>query len=272
MTTLKLHVTVGDTELGPSTYQQLKPKLQSSDIQEVFSLTQADYQLVLGGDGTMLKAAQNHITETDLPPLFGIKAGHPKSQAMTLNEVSLDISADHLAEMIQEAIFSCCKFLEADIGNEKPIYAFNDIRTFRSSPQSIYENITLSIPKECSNLPESYEVHHVGGDGSLVCTAQGSAAYNLSAGGKAFTDLNNIQLTGICSSINSIHLSQGSEIKIEPLQQEKRPRRIEYDDEYIDWPPKLEALCIKLSEKVARIGFIQGKSLKQKLAQEALSK
>ena len=67
------------------------------------------------------------------------------------------------------------------------------------------------------------------GDGVIVCTPQGSTAYNLYAGGSVATALDTIQVTGICSNIKSLVLDAVDRIKLEIIDPEKRPQRAEVD-------------------------------------------
>lgn len=275
MESLKLHVTQGRTESAQEAYTKLSPGFDSADIQEVSNPLDADFRLVLGGDGSMLHAARQDVTSQDLPPVFGIKAGHKAhptkcikaSVGFLLNDIDWETPPDQLADAIRSSIHSRFRFLEGILG-DTTIHAFNDIATHRKPGQSARSQLT-------ARDKETVVKYGVGGDGMVFCTAQGSTAYNLNAGGRIFTDVNNIQATGkVDGAFGSINLSRDSEFELTPHTEEgKRPAPwIEFDDSFIDWPQSVENLVVRLSDKMTHICFLAELPHQKKLMEYAANR
>lgn len=165
--------------------------------------------LVLGGDGTVLRAART-IAQADIP-ILGINLG----TLGYLTEVEPAGIEDALQRLLTEAYFTekrlmlegCVEYAD---GTREEEWALNDVVVSRSgSLQIIRYNIYVN-----GQLLNSYNA-----DGMIVTTPTGSTGYNLSAGGPLVdpgADL--ILMTPICPhSLNqrSIVLSSKDVIEIE---------------------------------------------------------
>jgi NAD+ kinase len=168
-----------------------------------------DAVIVLGGDGTMLRAARDYVDQEI--PLLGVNLG----------------TLGYLAEVDQSSVIhSLSKLLAGDFGIEERMMlegniirgskligntmALNDIAVLKSQPfRAIHFDVYVN-----GQFLKSYSA-----DGILVSTPTGSTGYNLSAGGpivEPFADL--IVLTPICPhTINSrsIILAAEDEVIIE---------------------------------------------------------
>ncbi len=265
MANLNLHVIKGDTELAQSTYEQLRPVLNSSHIAEVQDPRDADDRFVLGGDGTALTEGRQDLKIEGLPPIFGMKAGNLKSKGMFLNEIPLDISTEQLAEIIRNSIAEKLYYLHVTItdiqGRTKEIYALNDVNTIRTRPQSTALDISINGIKRAERAM---------GDGFIISTPQGSTAYNRSAGGIIATSQNTMQLRGICSSFGSLMLNKSDTVGLTALETQKRPQRVEADGQIII--DEMKDLVATTSQRFSTFCFRQGQTLEDKLIAEAVRK
>ncbi|MES2569923.1 MAG: NAD(+)/NADH kinase [Verrucomicrobiota bacterium] len=125
--------------------------------------------LVLGGDGTMLRAIREHWRKR--LPFIGVNQGH---LGFLLNEPST-LPAERLPESECIIRFMPMLFIEVTTpdGLRQTDLAFNDAWVERSTSQSAWLEIEVNgqvrIPKLVA-------------DGALVCTAAGSTAYARSMG------------------------------------------------------------------------------------------
>ncbi|HEY5140189.1 MAG TPA: NAD(+)/NADH kinase [Methylococcales bacterium] len=152
-------------------------------------LTQADFAVVFGGDGTILSAARD-LSETNVP-IIGVNIG----KLGYLAEFSVDqlkrlfgrvISDTSLIEkrmMLSCSVITDCKsrFYET---------AVNEVVITAGAPFSMIEmKITI----------EGQYVSSCFGDGIIISTPTGSTAYNLSAGGPILSaNLSAVVITPLC--------------------------------------------------------------------------
>ncbi len=264
MSNLNIKVITGQTELAQDAREKIQPFLELPEVSETEHRQDADLRLVLGGDGTALQEARHslEIPNNGLPPIFGIKAGNPRSKGMLLNDV-LDLEPDALLEIIRTAIDQKFHYLQASILNgsdeTQEILAFNDINTVREAAQSAAMRIILNNETIAERAM---------GDGMLVCTPQGSTAYNLAAGGKVATAMSTLQITGLISSVSSLVVPDNSHIRFEILEPEKRPQRAETDGRIIS--RDVRSLEISKSELHSVLKFIKELPFRRKMIQEAL--
>ena len=264
MANLNIKVITGKTELGPAAREKIQPVLELSGIAEVAHRRDADLRLVLGGDGTAMTESRYGLTvpANDLPPIFGIKAGNSFSKGMLLNDVA-HLDPDALLEAIKTSIAERFRYLHVILkngqGETQEIFAFNDVNTFREQAQSAATRVMLA---------EQVISKRAMGDGILVCTPQGSTAYNLNAGGKVMTDMDLMQITGLNSSISSLVVEGDSRIQLETREPQKRPVRAESDGHIIT--SDVRSLDIALSDLYSILKFIKELPFRQKLIAEAL--
>ena len=149
---------------------------------------EADFAIVLGGDGTIIRASKQ-LYGTDIPVL-GINFGNlgyltecnPETAIDAINKL---INGDHIIEnrlMISGEIIRDGKKIHSFIAlNEASLYRATLMKSFK---MEIYIN--------------GKHTNTVLGDGLIIATPTGSTSYNLSAGGPILTPTaNNMVITQI---------------------------------------------------------------------------
>jgi NAD+ kinase len=151
-------------------------------------LSDSDFIVVLGGDGTILNAARDaSVYET---PVLGINLGH----LGFLAEVEIENMFKSLDMVINGNITIESRFMfEASLcsKNKKKVYnALNDVVISRGALLRVIK-INVYINDEMA--------FSLNGDGLIVSTPTGSTAYSLSAGGPILSpDLSVMSLTPVC--------------------------------------------------------------------------
>lgn len=167
-----------------------------------------DCALVLGGDGTMLRAARN-MMDGDIP-LLGINLG----TLGYLAEIEIAYVEEALDKLLQDAFIRENRMMLSgrveNAGGTKEDYALNDIVISRCSSLQI---LTFHIYVNGQFLTAYCA------DGMIVATPTGSTAYNLSAGGPIVKPgARMILLTPVCPhtlNTRSIVFAPEDEIAIE---------------------------------------------------------
>jgi NAD kinase len=125
--------------------------------------------LVLGGDGTMLRAIREHWRTR--APFIGVNQGH---LGFLLNEADT-VPADRLLE--EEFVIRLMPMLYVEVEDENGAVqndlAFNDAWIERSTSQSAWLRVEVN---------DEVRIPKLVADGALVCTAAGSTAYARSMG------------------------------------------------------------------------------------------
>ena len=148
----------------------------------------ADFALVLGGDGTLLRACKK-LYKYDIP-MLGINYGH----LGYLTECNPDMAIASIDKIVNgEYTLESRMMLSGEvIRNDKSVYSFvalNEASFYRSTLLKAF-TADLYINEMLTQT--------VVGDGLIVATPTGSTSYNLSAGGPVLTpNANNIVLTPI---------------------------------------------------------------------------
>jgi NAD+ kinase len=264
MANLNLKIIIGDTELAQAAYDKFEPILSSEIAKEVSHRRDADFRLVFGGDGTALKEGRQDLKHRPgiLPPIFGIKAGNPKSKAIALNPISHKDPSEIIKDIrsSKSEIFHYLKVVITNIRkNISTFYALNEVNTWRNPGTTAYNDIYLNGTRI---------MERVMGDGIIVCTPKGSTGYNLKAGGSVCTDMGTIQVTGICSDFPSLTENKSSEIKIVTLESEKRPQCVEIDGRLVR--KNILEVSIMEADRYSKINFIPEISYQERMIQEAL--
>ncbi|QIW24930.1 NAD(+)/NADH kinase [Sulfolobus sp. S-194] len=151
-----------------------------------FKITEKDPDvvLVIGGDGTLLRAVKDGI------PILGVKFGR--------RSALLDIRPENIKEaleLLQKNKYTIEEYpmLEAKSRNINTI-AFNEIAILFNNPETVYGSVNI---KERKILFE--------GDGVLIATPQGSWAWSYSATRVLLhKDINGIEITFINPIIPNI--------------------------------------------------------------------
>lgn len=168
-------------------------------------LKDADCVLVLGGDGTLIRAARE-LRSNDIP-MIGVNLG----TLGYLTEVEVQNIESAIDQLIEnKAVVEARMMLKGTVNNESEDVALNDIVLTRlGSLCIIHFNIYVN-----GALLNSYQA-----DGVIVSTPTGSTGYNLSAGGPIVEPTASmIVITPICShalNTSSIVLSADDEIILE---------------------------------------------------------
>lgn len=159
------------------------PEIEYCSSQEAEQTAQA--VLVLGGDGTLLRAAH----ETNLP-LLGINFGH-LGFITELKKEEKDLFSRLIEDdfrMESRMMLRCVRVREGE--ETEPFYALNDIVAARKTGESLLR-INLLID---GAYADTYLA-----DGLIVNTPTGSTAYALSAGGAILEpDVEAVGITPVC--------------------------------------------------------------------------
>lgn len=172
-----------------------------------------DCIIVLGGDGTMIRAA-NRLLQYDIP-LFGINAGN--LGYLTGIEAK---DAEKGLERICTGNFRVQNrmMLDAEINGQYTDTVLNEVAITRSG---VSRMINLAVYVNGALLDV------ITGDGLLISTPTGSTGYNLSAGGAIVTPEAKLSLlTPICPhslSSREIVVSAEDEISVEIRQNRRGP-------------------------------------------------
>lgn len=130
---------------------------------------EADVVVVLGGDGSMLRALHTYLNSGKM--LYGLNRG-------TIGFLMNEFSVEKLEERIQKAVSTFINPLVMEVtlpgGAVERAYALNEVSLLRQSYQAAKLQISVD---DRVRLPELIC------DGIILATPQGSTAYNLSAHG-----------------------------------------------------------------------------------------
>ncbi len=173
---------------------QLSQQQRKADYQKIKN--EADYIIIIGGDGTFLHSS-HHFIGSDIP-LLGINVGH----LGFLTDVETEELIKAL-EMIDNNNFNIEKRMMIQVDHyhndqkNDSSYALNDY-VINRDPDSQMLKIELYINNEL--------VNNFRGDGLIIATPTGSTAYSLSAGGPIINPrrIQAILITPICP--HNLHL------------------------------------------------------------------
>ena len=149
---------------------------------------EADFALVLGGDGTVLRASKQ-LYPTDIP-ILGINFGHlgyltecnPESAIEAINKV---IKGEYIVE---NRLMLNCEIIRDG----------KTLNSFISLNEVVLNRATLMKAFKMELYINGKHTNTALGDGIIVSTPTGSTSYNLSAGGPILTPTaNNMVITQI---------------------------------------------------------------------------
>ncbi|WP_304263227.1 NAD(+)/NADH kinase [Kallipyga massiliensis] len=181
-------------------------------------LDHADYNLVIGGDGTFLHAV--HKSHFSTIPFCGINTG----TLGFFQESDLD-SLDKNLKKLVDGVYHMDELLlvEAEVETSSWTYRRWCVNEFSvQSPKKKTVHFTLSV--------DQVPLLHLAGDGLIVSTPSGSTAYNLSAGGSILyqtlkgyqiTPLNQLRSKTYEALPSSIVLPSSAETEVSFPQDEK---------------------------------------------------
>lgn len=146
---------------------------QSLNSSQLFTVQEIEVVLVLGGDGSILRAAE--LVREQVAPILGINLGHVGFMAEAERE-DLKTVLDRLERKDYEVGFRVA--LEVEVFQEGELvfssWAVNEVTVEKSARERV-----LEVVLEVDGRP----VSSFGCDGVLVSTPTGSTAYAFSAGG-----------------------------------------------------------------------------------------
>ncbi|MFA6306761.1 MAG: NAD(+)/NADH kinase [Patescibacteria group bacterium] len=229
-----------------------KEKGLSGSLKLAVNPARADWFVVAGGDGALLRAIS--LFRKYNKPFFGINRG---TSGFLLNQIA---SAEELAKVFLN--FSACKliklnmlkgeFTAAGAKQAKNFYAFNDfyIKASRGN-----DRIVGAI-KGTKNFPK----HEFDGDGVIISTPQGSTAYNYAAGGAIISlGANQLAIKSICTkkSLRAVVPDQGITVEI------GRGRATAYAD-HSKILTNVKKVKVKPSREAVRLAFKPGYDFESK--------
>ncbi|MBI2591092.1 MAG: NAD(+)/NADH kinase [Candidatus Brennerbacteria bacterium] len=222
----------------------------------VNNIKDAEVILVIGGDGTMLKAIRKY--QVYQLPFVGLNFGHV---GFLMNKAEITIVDEIINNHIN--FIDNIRMLKAEIydQNEKMIseeLAFNDFYFERTTSQTAKFQIKINNEIKFESLIS---------DGIIVSTPAGSTAYNASAGGIILPiDSNLMIITAICPAIfhnwRTALLSSNSLITVESIETDKRPVRFLADGYEIKNALKAK---ISYSDSKVILGFAKSNDFREKV-------
>ncbi len=158
--------------------EELKGKYGHTDPEK------ADYIVVIGGDGTMLRALHTYVEYN--APMFGVNLG---TLGFLLNSYALDNLETRLSIATKFIIHPLQMDAIDKYGKPHTEVAFNEVSLLRESHNSAKIRI---------HIDDKVRIPELVCDGVMVSTPVGSTAYNSSAGGPILPlDANVLPLTAI---------------------------------------------------------------------------
>jgi len=211
---MKIFFTPSHSPLAQKAFVELTQRYGQSPPQE------ADYFVVLGGDGQVLSTLYESLTYNK--PVFAIR--RTESVGFLCNAFNSRCDLEQRLERAQSVILNPLR-IEAETvdGNTFSALAINEVTLIRETPQAVRLRILIDGTERLSKFS---------GDGILVSTPAGSTAYNHSCGGPIMPlNANTLVITGICGfrprGWSHAVLPQDVVIDIEVLETDKRPTKIE---------------------------------------------
>lgn len=221
---------------------------------------EADAIIVLGGDGSMLRALHHYIDYQ--APIFGMNLG-------TLGFLLNNYSTDKLIERINSAnkvTIHPLKMEAIDKDKKKhKLYAFNEVSLLRETHASAKIAITVNGEERIKEMIC---------DGVMVSTPMGSTAYNSSAGGAILPlDANVLPITPI-SPFRPRHwpgavVSNKAKIKLDVIKPSERPVSVSADMTEIR---DIRSVSIEVASRVSKVlMFDENDSFEEKIFREQFS-
>ncbi|WP_046904767.1 NAD kinase [Croceibacterium atlanticum] len=135
-------------------------------------LEDADLVVVLGGDGTMLRALHAMIDARRLIPAYGLNLG---TVGFLMNRFQKNIRVrERLARVKHMAVSPLRMEATTQAGEQFSYYAINEVSLLRETRQTAKIEIGVN---------DRVRIAELAGDGVLLSTPVGSTAYNFSANG-----------------------------------------------------------------------------------------
>ena len=164
---MKLGLVTDQTTIAHESYLKLRENYDF--IEDEKQLHNADYIVILGGDGFMLHSLHN-LRHLNIP-FYGMNCG---TIGFLLNEFSIDNLKERLINAKSSKIFPLAMHAKNQTGDIYEALAFNEVSLLRETRQSAKIGVTIDGKTRIDALV---------GDGILVATPAGSSAYNFSVRG-----------------------------------------------------------------------------------------
>lgn len=183
-------------------------------------LSDADYVVVLGGDGQVLNMLYESLKFRK--PVFALR--RTESVGFLCNAFESERSLEQRLKEAQPVLLNPLRIeAETTDGSSFSALAINEVTFLRETPQAVRLRISVDGTERLAKFS---------GDGILVSTPAGSTAYNHSCGGPIMPlNANTLVMTGICGfrprGWAYAVLPQDSVVEIEVLETKKRPAKIE---------------------------------------------
>lgn len=209
--------------------------------------------LVLGGDGTMLKAVHLHGPYLRY---FGVNCGH---LGFLMNDLATEpeVAARDLVDLFESggllvrAFPRLSAITETADGEVVEDRAVNDVYLERSTGQSCHLRVLVDGVEVVDRLVC---------DGIITATPLGSTAYSFSAGGAAAHPLvRGMQLTPICPHsprLGPLVLPHDAVVRVHVLQPDARPARVVVDGR--ERPEPALAVEVRASGDAVALCFAPG--------------
>jgi len=177
-------------------------------------IEQADVIIVLGGDGTMLRALRDFMGLNK--PFYGMNRG---SIGFLMNEYNVKNLNERIAQAHRQEIHPLRMIAQAYDEGEVSALAINEVSLFRQSYQAAKIRIDVDDKTRMDELIC---------DGIMVATAAGSTAYNLSAQGPILPLMSPLLALTPISAFRPRRwrgalLPESVSVRFEILEPEKRP-------------------------------------------------
>lgn len=228
--------------------EKLKLFLLEKKIEVVESIEEASFSIVIGGDGTLLRASKTIIKNPDIE-VIAVNCG----TLGFLTEINLEKAIESIEKYLNgEYKIKERKFLSATIKN-KHYDILNEIVFYKN-------NLDINLVK-LSVYSNGEFMSNYRGDGLIVCTPTGSTAYSLSAGGPIVTpDVKAMIITPIAAhnlSTRPVVISEDEELRIS-VDGEKRFANILIDGENITLISSKDEVVIKILGKKLKMVVLNG--------------
>ncbi len=221
----------------------LSEALSIPDLKEERGFSGCDMLIVLGGDGTILRAL-DYAIPNDLP-ILGVNLG----RLGFLSEIELsDLERDIQQILdgnytIDERMTMC-----VDGYDGSTMFALNEITIDRSTP----EVRILSLEYYANNTI----INRIAGDGLIIASATGSTAYSLSAGGPIVSPgLDCFVLTPVCPhmlNVRPVVLSASDSITVRTTDERSEARAVLDGRKFIPLQGENAGITIRRSERSAK--------------------
>lgn len=185
---MKLFIYAG-SYTDPDVVEEINNTLQQAGHRLCGEVTDADMIVSLGGDGTLLKAAQLAIKHDKV--LTGINCGRLGYLCLLKQEEITDFDFHVRNGMISAKTLLSCPV------DGKEHFAVNDV---------VVGKVNQGQSTDLSLLVSGQFRYDVRCDGLIICTPTGSSAYNLSASGPLLEDDTAVfGITPICSQAKGVY-------------------------------------------------------------------